>query len=109
MTSREPRADLVRFLVELRAPALGFHDLVDLSHRAQVAAASADAAHGPVRFIRAVSVPADGSCLLVYEAATADIVEDAARRAFLDFDRATPVITIAPGLELPGDAVPDAR
>jgi hypothetical protein len=107
MMNRQPRPELIRFLVELRAPVLGFHDLTDLSRRADSAARATDTPMEPVRFIRAVSVPADGSCLLVFEASGADAVESAARRAVLEYDRLTPVLTIAPGLDLAGSAVPD--
>lgn len=98
MTNERPRALAVRFLVEIRAPALGFHDLADLSRRADAAARETVEAAGPVRFIRAVSVPADGSCLLVFEGPDAEAVEDTARRACLEFDRLTPVIALTPEL-----------
>jgi hypothetical protein len=94
-----------RFLVELRAPALGFQDVGELAGRAASAAREVTTTDAPVRFLRAVSVPEDGSCLLVFEALDAAAVEDVARRALIDFDRVTPVITLAAGLEMPREAI----
>jgi hypothetical protein len=94
-----------RFLVELRAPALGFHDVAELARRARSAADEAGAGGSAARFVRAVSVPEDGACLLVFEAHDQAVVEDAARLAFGEVARVSPVIVVSGELGLPGEAV----
>lgn len=41
----------------------------------------------PVRFLRSIFVPEDETCLYLYEAASAEAVREAARRADLAFER----------------------
>ncbi len=41
----------------------------------------------PVRFVRSILVPDDETCLLLYEAASADAVHAAAQRAEMPFER----------------------
>ena len=40
-----------------------------------------------VRFVRAIFVPPDETCLMMYEAASAEQVREAGMRSGLDFDR----------------------
>ena len=54
--------------------------------RAQQAAVELTAAGTPVRFVRSIFVPADETCLLLFEAASIDAVREAAQRAALPFD-----------------------
>ena len=52
------------------------------------AAAKKLAEHGtPIRFVRSIYVPDDEICFLVFEAISADTVEDACKRAALRFER----------------------
>jgi hypothetical protein len=41
----------------------------------------------PVQYLRSIFVPEDETCFFLYEASTADDVEEAGRRASLAFDR----------------------
>jgi hypothetical protein len=55
-----------------------------------------------VRFVRSVFIPEDETCLCVYEAASAEDVRDAARRAGLQVDNVRggmPVIRAALDVE----------
>ena len=56
------------------------------AERAQRAAVELTAAGTPVRFVRSIFVPADETCLLLFEAASIDAVREAAQRAALPFD-----------------------
>ncbi len=51
----------------------------------------------PVRFLRWIFVPEDETCFYLYEAASAELVREVARRAQLPFDRvAEAVADLAP-------------
>ena len=104
MTGAGPRAP-TRFLVELRAPAIGFHDVGEIARQARSAAGETSAAGSEARFLRAVSVPEDGSCLLVFEALDQAVVEGVARRAFGDVARVAPAISLTGGAGLPGEPI----
>ena len=41
----------------------------------------------PIRYLRSIFVPDDETCFLLYEAASADAVREAATRAALPFER----------------------
>jgi hypothetical protein len=47
----------------------------------------------PVRHVLAVFIPQDETCLLLYQAASAEAVQEAARRAALRVDRIVEVCT----------------
>jgi hypothetical protein len=56
------------------------------AERAQRAAVEMTAAGTPVRFVRSIFVPADETCLLLFEAESVDAVRQAADRAALPFE-----------------------
>lgn len=74
---------LTRYLVELTPAENGFDDIQTLTARSRVACRDLTRQGTPVRFLRSVFVPEDGTCLLIFEAATAGVVEEAGRRAAL--------------------------
>jgi hypothetical protein len=79
------------FLIELyvsRADAAGAERD---ARRARLAAEQLTRAGTPVRYLRSLFLPLDETCLLLYEAASADAVRTAAQRAALPFDRVTEV------------------
>jgi hypothetical protein len=47
----------------------------------------------PVRYLRSIFVPEDETCFYLYEAASAQVVLEAAQRAGLPFDRITEAVT----------------
>jgi len=77
------------FLVELY---LSRDDAAAVEHgaaAARVAAEQLTREGTPVRFLRSLFVPEDETCFHVYEAASAEAVREAARRASLPFERIT--------------------
>ena len=81
------------FLVELYvsfAEPKGVERRAECVHRAAV---ELTAAGTPVRFVRSIFVPADETCLLLFEADSIDAVREVAQRAALPFDH---VAEIAP-------------
>jgi hypothetical protein len=60
--------------------------------RARLAAEELSREGTPVRYLRSIFVPEDESCFLLYEAVSAEDVEEAARRASLRFERAVAAV-----------------
>jgi hypothetical protein len=63
-----------RFVVDVQAPEEGWTDVQALSGAARSATAPD---RSEIRFVRAVFLPEDGSCLLVFEADDVDVVRTA--------------------------------
>jgi hypothetical protein len=74
---------LSRYLVELRPAEHGFGDIQALTSRARGACHELTRQNVPIRLLRSVFVPEDASCFLLFEAASAASVEQAADRAAL--------------------------
>ena len=70
-----------RFLLELKADDNGFADIQAMSDRSRAACAQMSAENLPVRFLRSLFVPEQGTCFLLFEAGSAPAVAEAARRA----------------------------
>jgi hypothetical protein len=85
---------MAEFLVELYAPKTDAAGVERDAQRARLAAEQLSRAGTPVRYLRSLFVPLDETCLLLYEAASADAVRMAAQRAALPFDRVTEVALI---------------
>lgn len=98
-----------RFVVEVARSQLSYQDVGALVDRARTAAARAIPSHGPVRFVRAVAVPEDGSCLLVFEAADPADVEAVARAALIDVDRVASPITVGAATDEESPLAPGAQ
>lgn len=77
------RRTLSRFLVELTPVENGFHDIQALTARSRSACRELTEGGVPVRLLRAVYVPEDGTCFLLFEAGSEPAVEEAQRRAAL--------------------------
>lgn len=87
MPPRPPR----RYLIELTPHESGFDDIRALTDRARAAAEELARAGSPVRFLRSVFVPEDGSCFLLFEAASVQQAQQAATRAQLAVRRVVDV------------------
>jgi hypothetical protein len=72
---------LNRFLLELKFQGSGFEDIQEVSARSRDACDEMTNERAPIRLLRSVFVPEDGSCFLLFEAASASAVAEAARRA----------------------------
>jgi Nickel responsive protein SCO4226-like len=80
---------MAEFLVELYVSRI---DTVGAERGARRARRAADelAREGtPVRYLRSIFVPEDETCFYLYEAATTDVVREAAERACLPVERIT--------------------
>lgn len=77
---------MAEFLVELYVSGADADGADRETRRTHRAAAALTAEGRPVRLVRSIFVPEDETCFLLYEAATAGDVEEAARRASLAFD-----------------------
>jgi hypothetical protein len=70
-----------RFLLELKPVDNGFADIQAVGARSRAVCDELADESVPIRLIRSVFVPEDGSCFLLFEAASAGVVAEAARRA----------------------------
>jgi len=77
----------VRYLVECYLPAVGNGRLADLAARARAAARELQSEGADVRCLRAISVPADEACLLLYEGASIEQIREATARARIEIER----------------------
>lgn len=80
-TVNPPR--LARYVVELSTPGRGWSDIQSIGVRARGACEELRKSGTAVRFLRSVFVPEDGSCFLLFEAASAEDAGLAAARAEL--------------------------
>jgi hypothetical protein len=74
-------------LIELHRPDHGWDELQALSARARSAAERVNSEETPVRFLRSIFVPDDGTCFHLFEG-TAAAVAEALSRAEIASDRA---------------------
>jgi hypothetical protein len=88
---------LAYYTIELARPPDGWVRLQELSAHAREATVQMQGEGIPVRFLRLIFVPEDGACFHLYEAASADVVREAARRAALPFQRVAGVVTESKG------------
>jgi len=86
--------DLDRYLVELRPPQDGWGALQGVAAQARAAAEQLSVEGTPVRFLRSIFVPEDGSCLFLYEGPSADAVGEAGRRAALAVERVVEAVHV---------------
>jgi Protein of unknown function (DUF4242) len=90
---------MAEFLVELYLSRIGGEAVDRAALSARRAAEQLTSAGRAVRYLRAIFVPDDESCFLLFEAAAADHVREAARLAALPFEHVSEVVadsTVAP-------------
>jgi hypothetical protein len=78
---------MTEFLIELYVSKTRCAAVADSAGRLDRAAAELTAEGRPVRFLRSIFVPEDETCFLLVEAATAESVREAGRRAALTIER----------------------
>jgi hypothetical protein len=93
--------ELHRYLVELQRPSLGWPELDAIAAGARQAAGELTRLGRPVRFLRSVYVPEDGSCLLVYEARSASDVRSAAESVGVGVERVAEALHTAAAADDP--------
>ena len=74
------------FLVEVYTPRLDEAALANLVARLKVVV-EAMSAEIPVTYVRSIHVPEDETCFHLFEAESAEVVDEVGRRAGLTFDR----------------------
>jgi hypothetical protein len=72
-------APVTGFLVEAYTPAVAA--LAEIQQRARSAATELSQAGSPARYVRSIAVPGDETCFHLFDAASAEIVREASRRA----------------------------
>jgi uncharacterized protein DUF4242 len=78
---------MTEFLVELYVSRTDEAAVERGAARGRLAAEELTSEGTPVRYLRSIFVPEDETCFLLYEAASADAVREAARRAELPLAR----------------------
>jgi hypothetical protein len=87
----------MRYLVESYLPVAGAEGQADVDASARAGAAELAREGAPLRYLNCIFVPEDEMCLLMYEAASPELVRDACHRAGIDCER---VLEAAGGLEV---------
>lgn len=77
---------MAEFLVELYVSCADPSSVGFQTARARWAAVDVALAGSPIRLLRSIYIPAEETCFLLYEAASLDVVREAARRAGLSVD-----------------------
>lgn len=78
---------MASYLVEVYLPRLRAAELADATARADVATAQLTREGTSIRHLRSIYVPEDETCFHFFEAADADVVREASRRAALRYAR----------------------
>jgi hypothetical protein len=84
---------VAEFLLELYVSRTDLAAFVDRADRARLAAEELSRQGTAVRYLYSIFVPDDETCFYLYEAASADCVREAARRAALPFDRVSEAVS----------------
>jgi hypothetical protein len=80
------------YLVEVYMPGSRTHEARATACRARVAADQLSREGVPVRYVRTTFLPDDETCFHLFEAASAEVVEEASSRAELGRARIVPAI-----------------
>lgn len=78
---------MAEFLVECYVPQSEVGGIQARAERSALAAEELTRAGTPVRYVRSIFVPGDETCFHLYEAASAELVREAAQRAAITFER----------------------
>jgi len=88
---------MTEFLVELFVSRVDGGGVAQRATRARNAAEALTQEGTPVTFLQSVFVPADETCFFLYQAASADAVREAARRAELSIERVSEAVAETKG------------
>ena len=92
--AQEAEPQLGRYLLELVPDKNGFEDIRALSERSRAACEELAREHVVVRLIRSIFMPEDGTCLLVFDAASAPAIAETVRRAALPASRLSVLLAL---------------
>lgn len=88
---------MTEFLVELYVSRTDPRAAEKGAERARLAAEELTREGTPVRYLRSIFVPEDETCFALYEADTADVIREVARRASLRFEHVAEAVTYSKG------------
>jgi hypothetical protein len=88
---------VAEFLLELYVSRLDSAAVERSAGRARLGAEELTREGTPVRWLRSIFVPDDETCFFLYEAASAEAVRKAARRAAIPFERVAQAVTESKG------------
>ena len=92
------------FFVEVYLPRSNAREARASGDRARAAAEELTREGAPIRYVRATFLPADETCFHLFEAASAEVVEEACSRAALGRVRVVPAIEASsPLVRAPAD------
>lgn len=80
------------YLVEVYLPQSRAHEVRETGRRARAAAEELSREGMPIRYVRTTYLPDDETCFHLFEAASAEIVEEASSRAEFGFARVVAAI-----------------
>jgi hypothetical protein len=80
------------YLVEVYLPRSRAHEARATGRRARAAAEQLSHEGAPIRYVRTTLLPDDETCFHLFEAASAEVVEEVSRRAELGRARVVPAI-----------------
>jgi hypothetical protein len=87
----------VQYLVELYVPRRAQATIADAADRARVASEQLTNEGKDVRYLRTIFIPQDEICFHLYEAHTADLVDEASLRAQIPYERIVPAVSVDRG------------
>ncbi len=92
--TQDTEPHLGRYLLELLPEKNGYEDIRALTERSRVACDELALEHVVVRLIRSIFMPEDGTCLLVFDAASAPAIAETVRRAGLPASRLSVLLAL---------------
>jgi hypothetical protein len=92
--TQDAQPELGRYLLELLPEKNGYEDIRALTERSRAACDELAREHVVVRLIRSIFMPEDGTCLLVFDAASAPAIAETVRRAALPASRLSVLLAL---------------
>ncbi len=84
------------YMVERKLPGVTIDVLAAAQRRAIDTAADMSQQGTPVRYLRSTFVPEESSCMCLFDAGSADVVEQLNRKAEIPFDRVVEALDLTP-------------
>ncbi len=84
------------YMVKRKLPGVTIDVLAAAQRRAIDTAADMSQQGTPVRYLRSTFVPEESSCMCLFDAGSADVVEQLNRKAEIPFDRVVEALDLTP-------------
>jgi hypothetical protein len=92
LSALRPGVDVPSYLVEVYLPRSRADEACSTARRVRAAAEALSSEGVPIRYVRTTFLPDDETCFHLFEAASADVVEEVSSRAELGRARVVPAI-----------------